>query len=238
MEKNSILEIKGLNVSFSTYGGRVKAVRDVSLEIGEGECVAIVGESGCGKSVTAKSVMGLIPKSCVEGGEIIFQGKDLLKYTEKQMQGVRGDDISMILLVSISYRPIIGVPFKYNPRIIRGEYAVVEGNERPFRSVHPHACGGYAVVTLVLGDAPRLCRDERRMMNDLRRFFCYSVLHLDQLMGRRNKVFIAVLFDYHLILYAYASPARYVQPRLYSGDGIGHIYTSSCRIYEGVLMHE
>ena len=96
MEKNSILEIKGLNVSFSTYGGRVKAVRDVSLEIGEGECVAIVGESGCGKSVTAKSVMGLIPKSCVESGEIIFQGKDLLKYTEKQMQGVRGDDISMI----------------------------------------------------------------------------------------------------------------------------------------------
>ena len=96
MEKNSILEIKGLNVSFSTYGGRVKAVRDVSLEIGEGECVAIVGESGCGKSVTAKSIMGLIPKSCVEGGEIIFQGQDLLKYTEKQMQGVRGDDISMI----------------------------------------------------------------------------------------------------------------------------------------------
>lgn len=96
MEKNSILEIKGLSVSFSTYGGRVKAVRDVSLEIGEGECVAIVGESGCGKSVTAKSVMGLIPRGCVEGGEIIFQGKDLLKYTEKQMQGVRGDDISMI----------------------------------------------------------------------------------------------------------------------------------------------
>ena len=83
MEKNSILEIKGLNVSFSTYGGRVKAVRDVSLEIGEGECVAIVGESGCGKSVTAKSIMGLIPKSCVEGGEIIFQGQDLLKYIPK-----------------------------------------------------------------------------------------------------------------------------------------------------------
>ena len=75
MEKNGILEIKRLSVSFSTYGGRVKAVRDVSLEIGEGECVAIVGESGCGKSVTAKSVMGLIPKSCVEGGEISSRAK-------------------------------------------------------------------------------------------------------------------------------------------------------------------
>ena len=64
MEKNSILEIKGLNVSFSTYGGRVKAVRDVSLEIGEGECVAIVGESGCGKSGMRQRVMIAIAMCC------------------------------------------------------------------------------------------------------------------------------------------------------------------------------
>ena len=95
-QKENILEIKGLHVSFNTYGGRVKAVRDVSLEIGEGECVAIVGESGCGKSVTAKSVMGLIPRKSVDGGEILFEGKNLLRYTEKQMQSVRGDAISMI----------------------------------------------------------------------------------------------------------------------------------------------
>ena len=130
------------------------------------------------------------------------------------------------------------MPFKYNPRIIRGEYAVIEGNERLVQLVHPHMRGGYSRCVARFGDAPRLCRDKRRMMNDLRRFFCYSVLHLDQLMGHRNKVLIAVLFDYYLILYAYASPARYVQPRLYGGDGVGHIYTSSCRIYEGVLMHE
>ncbi|MBR6677493.1 MAG: ABC transporter ATP-binding protein, partial [Oscillospiraceae bacterium] len=95
-QKNPMLEIKNLKVAFRTYGGKVHAVRDVSMYVNEGECVAVVGESGCGKSVTAKSVIGLNPKSSIEGGEIFFQGEDLLKYSEKQMQTIRGDKISMI----------------------------------------------------------------------------------------------------------------------------------------------
>ena len=95
-KKTPMLEIQNLQVAFRTYGGKVHAVRDVDMIVNEGECVAVVGESGCGKSVTAKSIMGLNPKGSVEGGKIFFQGEDLLQYTEKQMQGIRGDKISMI----------------------------------------------------------------------------------------------------------------------------------------------
>ena len=96
-EKNTpMLEIRNLQVAFRTYGGKVHAVRDVDMVVNEGECVAVVGESGCGKSVTAKSIMGLNPKGSVEGGQIFFQGEDLLQYSEKQMQAIRGDKISMI----------------------------------------------------------------------------------------------------------------------------------------------
>ena len=62
-QKNPMLEIKNLKVAFRTYGGKVHAVRDVSMYVNEGECVAVVGESGCGKSVTAKSVIGLNPRA-------------------------------------------------------------------------------------------------------------------------------------------------------------------------------
>lgn len=94
--RKTLLEIKGLRVAFRTYGGKVQAVRDVDLEVAEGECVAVVGESGCGKSVTAKAIMDLNPKGSVEAGEIIFEGEDLAKFSEKQMQEIRGDKVSMI----------------------------------------------------------------------------------------------------------------------------------------------
>ncbi|MBS4190777.1 ABC transporter ATP-binding protein [Bacillus sp. FJAT-49705] len=95
---DKILDVKNLQVSFDTYAGEVKAVRGVSFHLNKGETLAIVGESGSGKSVTSKSLMKLIPNppGRITGGEIIFEGKNLVNYTEKQMQKIRGSDISMI----------------------------------------------------------------------------------------------------------------------------------------------
>ena len=98
MDNNRFLDIKGLNVSFYTQKGVVPAVRELDLWINKGETLALVGESGCGKSVTASAIMQLVPSppGKIESGEILLDGKDLLKLTEKEMQAIRGDRISMI----------------------------------------------------------------------------------------------------------------------------------------------
>ncbi|MED3981556.1 ABC transporter ATP-binding protein [Priestia megaterium] len=96
MEK--MIQIKDLHVQFSTYGGRVQAVRGVSFDLHKGETLAIVGESGCGKSVTSQSIMRLIPTppGRITSGSILFKGQDLTKLSEKKMRDIRGADISMI----------------------------------------------------------------------------------------------------------------------------------------------
>ncbi|CAK7064042.1 peptide ABC transporter ATP-binding protein [Tissierella sp. P1] len=96
MEK--ILEVKNLSVSFKTFFGEVEAVRDISFNVGKSETVAIVGESGCGKSVTANSIMQLLPMppAFFKNGEIIFDGNNLLKKSDKEMQAIRGNEISMV----------------------------------------------------------------------------------------------------------------------------------------------
>jgi oligopeptide transport system ATP-binding protein len=93
-----VLSVKDLSISFDTYAGEVQAVRGVSFELRPRETLAIVGESGSGKSVTAKSLMRLLPEanSKIKGGEAIFEGRDLLKLSEKQMQKVRGPKIAMV----------------------------------------------------------------------------------------------------------------------------------------------
>ncbi len=95
---DKLLEIKDLHVSFFTSTGEVQAIRGVSFEVGRGEVVALVGESGCGKSVTSQAIMQILPSppAKYKSGEIIFDGKDLLKATDKEMQSIRGHEISMI----------------------------------------------------------------------------------------------------------------------------------------------
>lgn len=95
---DKVLEVKNLAVSFKTFFGEVEAVRDISFDVGKRETVAIVGESGCGKSVTANSIMQLLPMppAFYKGGEIFFNGVDLLKKTDKEMQDIRGDQIAMV----------------------------------------------------------------------------------------------------------------------------------------------
>lgn len=97
-ENEKILELKNVVYSFHTYGGEVKAVRDVSFEVKKGEILGIVGESGCGKSVTAQCIMRLNPEppGFFEGGEVLFKGKDVLKMTNKELRKLRGQDIGFV----------------------------------------------------------------------------------------------------------------------------------------------
>ncbi len=92
-----LLEVKNLKTQFQLKKGIVKAVDDVSFSVDKGEILAIVGESGSGKSVTSLSIMGLIsPPGRIAGGEILFKGADLVKKPLKDLQKIRGDQISMI----------------------------------------------------------------------------------------------------------------------------------------------
>ena len=93
-----VLKIENLHVSFDTYAGEVHAVRGVSLHVGEGEVLAVVGESGCGKSVTAQTIMKLnpMPPARIKEGSINLCGEDIVAANEKKMQDIRGRLVSMI----------------------------------------------------------------------------------------------------------------------------------------------
>ena len=94
----AVLEVRDLRISFATYAGEVQAVRGASFDLRRGETLAIVGESGSGKSVAARSIMRLNPEAntIVRGGEIMFEGEDILKHSERRMEGVRGPKIAMV----------------------------------------------------------------------------------------------------------------------------------------------
>ena len=98
MNNQTVLEIKDLKTYFFTYEGVAKAVDGVSYQLAKGEPLGVVGESGCGKSVTALSILRLIPvpPGKVVGGEILFKGKNLLTLPEEEMRKIRGNRISMI----------------------------------------------------------------------------------------------------------------------------------------------
>jgi oligopeptide/dipeptide ABC transporter ATP-binding protein len=92
-----LLDVRGLQTSFHTRDGIVRAVTGVDFHVDRGEVMGIVGESGCGKSVTSLSIMRLIaPPGRIEGGEVIFNGEDLLRFPERRMREIRGEAISMI----------------------------------------------------------------------------------------------------------------------------------------------
>jgi oligopeptide transport system ATP-binding protein len=117
----NLLTVKNLATSFFTYAGEVKAVGGVSFEVGKGEAVAIVGESGCGKSVTALSILRLIPDpGKVLAGSILLDGRDLLALSEPEMQRVRGKDISMIFQDPMtSLNPVLTIGTQVMEAILR-----------------------------------------------------------------------------------------------------------------------
>ena len=110
--KGPLLSVRNLTTVFSTRKGEVKAVDDVSFDLGKNEVLGIVGESGSGKSVTALSILGLLPQppGRVAGGEVVFEGRDLLQMPESQVQRIRGGDISMIFQEPMtSLNPVFSV---------------------------------------------------------------------------------------------------------------------------------
>ncbi len=95
---NRLLEVRNLTTVFRLETGPAPAVRDVSFVVDAGEMVGLVGESGCGKSVTALSILRLVPSppGMITAGGVVFEGRDLLKLSEDEMRQVRGNDIAMI----------------------------------------------------------------------------------------------------------------------------------------------
>jgi len=94
-----ILEVKDLNISFHSYAGEVKAVRGISFNLEKGETLALVGESGCGKTVTAKSILRLLPEppaEIKEGSSILFDGEEVLTMNKKRLMSFRGQEVAMI----------------------------------------------------------------------------------------------------------------------------------------------
>ena len=107
-----VLEVKDLRTYFYTKEGTVKAVDGLSYHVNHGECVGLVGESACGKSVSAMSLLRLIPypPGIIEGGEILFKGEDLLQASEERMRNVRGNQIAMVFQEpTTSLNPVLTV---------------------------------------------------------------------------------------------------------------------------------
>ena len=107
-----LLSIENLHVHFVTSRGVVRAVEGVSYQVNKGEIVAVVGESGCGKSVTALAVMRLLsqPAGRVVGGRVMFEGRDLLTLSDEEMRAIRGRHISMIFQEPMtSLNPVLSI---------------------------------------------------------------------------------------------------------------------------------
>lgn len=125
----NLIEVKNLAVSYYTYAGEVAAVRGVSFDIKRGKTTAIVGESGCGKTVTAKSIMGLIqkPGKILDGSQIVYEGKDIINFSRKEWNDFRGKECSMIFqdaLVSLNPTMKIGKQIAENltnHKILKGK---------------------------------------------------------------------------------------------------------------------
>src|SRR4030043_2462976 len=110
---NSILEVKSLDISFRSASTSIKVVSNLNFEIKEAEVFGLVGESGCGKSLTALSIMGILPHNAFAEGEIIFRGNNLLKLDNESMRRLRGRELSMFFQEPMtSLNPVLTIGYQ------------------------------------------------------------------------------------------------------------------------------
>src|SRR3990172_1963590 len=174
----TLLEIKNLEVTFGTHNQNLKAVRGIDFTLLEGETLGIVGESGCGKSATAKALVKLLPEhTCSISGEIWYEDKNLAEYHEKEMQRMRGKEIGMIFqdpmtslnpTLKIGHQIVEGY-LRHHPHISRKaamklaiEMLQIVGMPDPEERVneYPHTLSGgmrqRAMIALALSSKPKL----------------------------------------------------------------------------------
>ena len=172
-----VLDVRHLSTSFFTDDGEVKAVRDVSFQLYDGETLGIVGESGCGKSVTVLSVLGLVQRpGKLVGGEIMFRNRDLTKIPREELRQIRGRDIAMIFQDPLSsLNPVFTVGFQLDEAM--RAHDVIENSEvkergvdlltqvhvpDPRRRIHdfPHQFSGgmrqRAMIAMALSNKPKV----------------------------------------------------------------------------------
>jgi peptide/nickel transport system ATP-binding protein len=173
----ALLEVEDLQVHFRTPDGVNRAVDGVSFHINEGETLAVVGESGCGKSVTAMSILQLIPQPPGKiAGSIRFQGKELLQLSDREMRSIRGNDISMVFQEPMtSLNPVLNVGYQISEtlRLHQGldqsaaaaravEMLALVGIPEPGRRVrqYPHQLSGgmrqRVMIAIALACHPKL----------------------------------------------------------------------------------
>ena len=131
--RDPVRKIENWNVYFKTENGRIQAVKDVSFEIGKGELVALVGESGCGKSITSLSIMGLTPRNCqVEAGSISLGGQELTAMSPDELRKLRGKDMAMIFQEPLtSLNPLFTIGYQLTETIrIHNQIGKKEAKER------------------------------------------------------------------------------------------------------------
>lgn len=175
--EKSLLEVKNLQTHFHTESGVIPSVDGVSFSIRAGETIAVVGESGCGKSVTSLSIMGLVGSpGKIKGGEIVFEGKDLTKLSKKEMRKLRGNEIAMIFQEPLtSLNPLFTVgnqiseAIKLHQKVTKEEAKVksiemlkkvgIPRAEKVYHS-HPHLLSGgmrqRVMIAMALSCNPKL----------------------------------------------------------------------------------
>ncbi len=256
---DALLEVRDLKTHFTTYEGLLPAVDGVSFDIERGETLGVVGESGCGKSVTSLSIMRLIPTppGRYVGGEILFQGKDILKLSEAQVRDIRGKDIAMIFQEPMtSLNPVYTIGFqitevleahqglKRADAMDRAEEMVrLVGIPDPRKRLeqYPHELSGglrqRAMIAMALVCNPKLLiADEPTTALDV----TIQAQILDLMKGLKNKLGMSIMLITHDLGVIAEMAERVVV--MYSGKvveeaAVGDLFRSPLHPYTQGLLH-
>jgi len=255
----ALLEISDLSVEFRIDGAHVPVVHGISYTLEEGETLGVVGESGCGKSVTALSIMRLLPEPAgrIAGGAVYFQGRNLLDISETQMQEVRGREISMIFQDPIaSLNPVVTVGRQIAEAFIRHEQLSrrdawertvdvlqlvrMPEPERRARE-YPHQLSGgmnqRVGIAMALACSPKvLLADEPTTALDV----TVQAQILDLMVELKEKLGTAIVFITHDMGIIAENARRVVV--MYAGRkveeaAVGELFSTPCHPYTSGLLH-